>query len=197
MYFFKKRFSLCIIPAVCYNPKDTFLEFYMRSHSKLQFVIPNWRYVRSESYFNFMAEKGLYRFSLFITPNVCDILLAIFYVYEFQLIYPFTVNPRKLKSVTHSIRMLFILRRGISFSLCPLTVIEYHDFNFLYNERQFVYGKPIGDLVRSEVAIELNISIALIGELFSLSFLLLSSLSLSLSLLLLLLLLLLVYIIWP
>ena len=138
MYFFKKRFSLCIIPAVCHNPKDTFLEFYMRSHSKIQFVIPNWRYVRSESYFNFMAEKGLYRFSLFITPNVCDILLAIFYVYEFQFIYPFTVNPRKLKSVTHSIRMLFILRRGISFSLCPLTVIEYHDFNFLYNESLFM-----------------------------------------------------------
>ena len=28
-----------------------------------------------------MAEMGKYRFSLFITPNVCDILLAIFFVW--------------------------------------------------------------------------------------------------------------------
>ena len=56
-----------------------FRSFDMRSHSKAQFVIPNWRCERiNESYINFMAEKGKYRFSLFITPKVRDILLAIF-----------------------------------------------------------------------------------------------------------------------
>ena len=52
-----------------------FCSFDMGSHSKPQFVIPNWRCKRiKESYINFMAEKGKYRFSLFITPNVRDIL---------------------------------------------------------------------------------------------------------------------------
>ena len=107
-----------IIPAVCHDAKGPFFcSFYMRSHSKPQFVIPNWRWERiKESYINFMAEKGKYRFCLFITPNVRDILLAIF-VCEFQFLYSFTVNPRKLNSVTRSIMALFIIRRGISFSV--------------------------------------------------------------------------------
>ena len=41
-----------------------------------------------------MADMVKYRFSLFITPNVRDILLAIFCVCEFQFINSFTVNPR-------------------------------------------------------------------------------------------------------
>ena len=90
-----------------------FCSFYMRSHSNPQFVIPNWRCMINESYINFMAEKGKYRFSLFITPKVCDFV----FVCEFQFIYSFTVNPRKLNSVTHSIMVLFIIRRGISFSV--------------------------------------------------------------------------------
>ena len=44
-------------------------------------------------------------------PYVRDILLAIFCVCEFQLMYSFTVNPRKLNTVTCSIRVLFIIRR--------------------------------------------------------------------------------------
>ena len=95
-----------------------FCSFDMRCHSKPQFVIPNCRCERmNETYINFMAEMGKYRFSLFITPNVRDILLAIFCVCEFQFINSFTVNPRKLNSVTCSIRVLFIMRRGISFSV--------------------------------------------------------------------------------
>ena len=69
-----------------------FCSFDIRSHSKPQFVIPNWRCERiKESYINFMAEKGKYHFSLFITPNVRDILLAIF-VCEFQFIFSFLEN---------------------------------------------------------------------------------------------------------
>ena len=51
----------------------------MQSHSKPQFVIPNWRCERiKESYINLIAEMGKYRFSLFITPRVLEILLAFF-----------------------------------------------------------------------------------------------------------------------
>ena len=58
-----------------------FCNFDMRSHSKPQFVIPNWRCEKiNESYINFIAEMGKYRFSLFITPSVREILLAIFSV---------------------------------------------------------------------------------------------------------------------
>ena len=93
-----------------------FCSFDMRSHSKPQFVIPNWRCERiNESYINFIAERGKYRLSLFITPSVRDILLVILYVCEFQFMYSFTVNSRKLNSVTCSIKVLFIIRRGISF----------------------------------------------------------------------------------
>ena len=63
-----------------------------------------------------MAEKGKCRFSLFITFNVRDILLAILCVCEFQSICSFTVKPRESNSVTRSIMVLFIIRRGISFS---------------------------------------------------------------------------------
>ena len=56
-----------------------FCNFDMRSHSKPQFVIRNWRCERvNESYI--MTEMGKYRYSLFITPSVCEILLAIFCV---------------------------------------------------------------------------------------------------------------------
>ena len=75
-----------ILPAVCHDAKSPFCSFDMHSHSKPQFLISNWRCERiKESYIKFMAEKGKYRFSLFIKPHVHDILLAIFCVCEFQL----------------------------------------------------------------------------------------------------------------
>ena len=44
-------------------------------------MIPIWRCEKiNESYINFVAEKSKCRFSLFITPNVCDILLMIFFM---------------------------------------------------------------------------------------------------------------------
>ena len=98
-----------------------FCSFDMRSHPKPQFVIPNWRCERiNESYINFMVEMGKSRFSLFITPNVRDILLATFCVCEFQFTNLFIVNLRKLNAVTCSIRVLFIMRGGISFSVIIL-----------------------------------------------------------------------------
>ena len=70
----------------------------------------------NESYINSKAEMGKYRFSLLITPRVREIVLP-FFVWEFQLIYSFTVNPRKLNSVTRSIWVLFIIRHGLSLSV--------------------------------------------------------------------------------
>ena len=68
-----------IIPADCHDAKGLFCSFDMHSHSKPKFVILNWRCERiKESYINFMAEKGKYHFSLFITPNVCDIISNFF-----------------------------------------------------------------------------------------------------------------------
>ena len=114
-----KRGSVCelYLPFVIMR-RARFCSFDMRSHSKPQFVIPNWRCERvKESYINSMAERGKCRFRLFITPNVRGNLLAIFWVCDFQSIRPFTVNPRKLNSVTRSIMALFIIRHGISFSV--------------------------------------------------------------------------------
>ena len=68
-----------------------------------------------ESYINFMAEKSEYCFSLYITPNVGDILLVIVWVYQFQSMYSFIVNPKKLNSVTRSIWILFFIRHRIKF----------------------------------------------------------------------------------
>ena len=57
----------------------SFCNFVMCSHSKPLFVIPNWRCERiKDSYINFMAEKDNYRFNLFITSHVRDILSTIF-----------------------------------------------------------------------------------------------------------------------
>ena len=78
---FFKRGSVCALYLLFVMMRRArFCSFDMRwPISKPQFVIPNWRCERiNESYINFMAEKGKYRFSLFITPKVCDILLAIF-----------------------------------------------------------------------------------------------------------------------
>ena len=49
-----------------------------------------------------MTEIGRYLLSLFITPKVRDILLAIFEVCALQLINSFIVSPRKLNVVTLS-----------------------------------------------------------------------------------------------
>ena len=118
-------------------PKARFCSFDMRSHSKPQFVIPNWRCERiNESYINFIAERGKYRLSLFITPSVRDILLAIFCVCEFQFMYSFTVNPRKLNSC-------YLFNQGVVYHKTwyiisrynPLAIMKYHKFSFLYIER--------------------------------------------------------------
>ena len=78
---FFERGSVCALYLLFVMMRRArFCSFDMRwPISKPQFLIPNWRCERiNESYINFMAEKGKYRFSLFITPKVRDILLAIF-----------------------------------------------------------------------------------------------------------------------
>ena len=98
--------------------RTRFCNFDMRSHSKPQFVIPNSRCESiSESYINYIAEMGKCRYSLLITLSVCEILFAIFLTCEFQFIYSFTVRPIKLNSVARLIRVLFIMRHGLSFSV--------------------------------------------------------------------------------
>ena len=87
------------------------------SHSKPQHDIPNCKCERTrESYISFIAENGRYRFNLFITPSVRDILLAILAECERQLRNSLIVNPRKLNSFTFSMIVLFIMSCGISFS---------------------------------------------------------------------------------
>ena len=57
-------------------------------HSNPQNVIPNCRWDKiKESYMSFKAENGRYLFSLFIIPNVREILLAIFAECELQFMY--------------------------------------------------------------------------------------------------------------
>ena len=63
-----------------------------------------------------MAEIGRYLLSLFITPRVRDILLAIFEVCALQLTNSFIVSPRKLNVVTLSIFVSQIIKSGISFA---------------------------------------------------------------------------------
>ena len=98
MQLFKKWFRMCIIPAVCHNPKGTFFAVLdMRSQSKPHFVIPNRRCKRlNESCINSIAERRRYRLSLFITPSMRDILLAIVLCVSSN---SFAVNPRNLSSV--------------------------------------------------------------------------------------------------
>ena len=72
-------------------------------HSKPQHVIPNFRWDKiKESYMSFLAENGRYLFSLFINPNVREILLAIFAECEVQFVNSFIVKTRKLKHETRS-----------------------------------------------------------------------------------------------
>ena len=84
MQLFEKKFRVCIIPAVCHDPKGTFCIFDMRSQSKPS-VCNSELKVRKDQriihQFHCFAERGKYRLSLFITPNVRDILLAIFCVW--------------------------------------------------------------------------------------------------------------------
>ena len=63
-----------------------------------------------------MTEIGRYLLSLFITPRVRDILLAIFDECALQLINSFIVSPRKLNVVTLSIFVSQIIKSGISFA---------------------------------------------------------------------------------
>ena len=72
MQLFEKMFSVCVISAVCHNPKGPFLQFWCA----ISFKAPVWEGING-SYIDFMPEMAKYRFSLFITPNVRDILLAI------------------------------------------------------------------------------------------------------------------------
>ena len=85
--------------------------------SKPQQVISNCKWgSMSESYISLRAENGKYRFNLFITPNVRDILLVIFEQWLFQLRDPLIVNPRKLNPLTLSITESFMINLGISSS---------------------------------------------------------------------------------
>ena len=85
--------------------------------SNPQQVIPNCRWDSiKESYTSFIAAIGRYRFSLFITPRVRDILFAIFEEWDFQFMFSFIVSPRKLNWVTLSMTEPFSVRWGISFS---------------------------------------------------------------------------------
>ena len=129
-----------------------FCSFDMRSQSKPQFIIPNWRCGRiNDSYINLIAEKGKYRLSLFITLSVRDILLAIlqFFVCVWIPFHVFIIiNPRKLNSVTCSIKVLFMIKRGVLFPvIILLAVMKYHKFSFLYIERQLVHGKPVSNFI--------------------------------------------------
>ena len=63
-----------------------------------------------------MTEIGRYLLSLFITPRVRYILLAIFEVCALQLTNSFIVSPRKLNVVTLSIFVSQIIKSGISFA---------------------------------------------------------------------------------
>ena len=100
--------------------------------SKPQHVIPNCKCERMrESYINFMTEIGRYLLSLFITPRVRDILLAIFDVCAFQLMYSFFVIPQKLNVLTLSIFVSQIIKFGISFAEITLIIMENHEFRFL------------------------------------------------------------------
>ena len=72
--------------------------------SKPQQVIPNYKWESmSESYISLRAEIGKHRSNLSNTPNVRDMLLAIFEQWLFQLRDSSIVNPRKLNSLTLSI----------------------------------------------------------------------------------------------
>ena len=74
-----------------------------------------------------MTEIGRYFWSLFITPRVRDISLAIFEESIFE------VSPRKLNVVTFSIFVSQIIKSGITFEEITfwLLIMEYHEFSFL------------------------------------------------------------------
>ena len=61
-----------------------------------------------------MTVIDRYLLSLFITPSVRDILLAIFEVCVLQLMNSYIVIPRKLNVVTLSILVSQIIKSGIS-----------------------------------------------------------------------------------
>ena len=63
-----------------------------------------------------MTEIGRHFLSLFITPRVRYILLAIFEVCGLQLTNSYNVSPRKLKVVTLFIFVSQIIKSGISFA---------------------------------------------------------------------------------
>ena len=105
---------MCIIFTICQNTKSALLQF----KYSITFKTPAWYsklQVRknTESYISFIAENGRYRFNLFITPSVRDILLAILAECERQLRNSLIVNPRKLNSFTFSMIVLFIMSCGI------------------------------------------------------------------------------------
>ena len=81
-----------------------------------------------------MAEMGKQCFNLFITPSVRETLLAILCVCEFQFKYSFTVNPRKLGNPLNLI-VIYHKAWNVVFRYNTLTVVKYHQFNFLYIER--------------------------------------------------------------
>ena len=83
--------------------------------------------VRSTNETSISWKRGKWSSSRLVTANVRHILLSNV-LCKFQFIYSFTFNPTKLNSVTCSIRVLFIMRSGITFStmtlLCPWNIIK-------------------------------------------------------------------------
>ena len=72
---FKQRFSMCVIFTKNHNSYGIFCNL----NSKPQQGIPNCKWESmSESHISLSVKNGKYRFNLFITPNVRDILFAIF-----------------------------------------------------------------------------------------------------------------------
>ena len=83
-------------------------------HSKPQHVIPSCRWDKiKESYMSY-KWKWKISLSLFIIPNVREILLAIFVEYELQFMNSFILKPRILKHETRSSFLVLIIKSGKS-----------------------------------------------------------------------------------
>ena len=94
--------------------KARFCNLNILSHSKPQHVILNRKLESiSESYINFIADRGRYLLCWFIMPNVRKILFGIFNEWELQFMNSFIVSPKIFNSVTLSFTVLLITKRGI------------------------------------------------------------------------------------
>ena len=116
---FLKRGSVCALYlSFVMIRRARFCSFDMRCHWKSQFVILNWTCEWIKESIWWLKRAGI---ALACSSRLTGV---IFYwqsfVCQFQFIYSFIVDPRKLNSVTRSIMALFIVRLGISFSVKKL-----------------------------------------------------------------------------